>query len=399
MKKSALNHARIIKPVLYFLPVFMLLCHCALPAFARGGGKSEEINATYRNLAEKMKEYYEGGELRQVIDLYNKECCEPGAGLEKWEPGKEKGEFKKVKKEIRAEFYQFLALSLIALNRPELGETYVRKMLVLRRDEGTDKYWLAVREMARYRYYVAPRFLVGVNLGTNFTFVRPGQRYMVLEPASETGREAYQKKYAFSFSHSRAMQAGLIIEYALDKNISIAIQPSISTQKFQYKNTFIRTDETGATDPATLDYTHNHTLGYLEIPLLLKYRLIKPKFKPYIQAGVYYSMLRSAIKSLHAESRDKEYKEDAIVDIKQLLNRTNLGIWVGAGIESNIGGFRLQIETNYKFGFKNIVDTANRFTNQQLMYAFYDVFDDMKLRNWELTLKVLLPISFKAFRR
>ncbi|HLP60568.1 MAG TPA: outer membrane beta-barrel protein, partial [Candidatus Deferrimicrobium sp.] len=145
--------------------------------------------------------------------------------------------------------------------------------------------------------------------------------------------------------------------------------------------------------------THNHNLEYLEIPFLFKYRLIKPKFKPYIQVGIYYSMLQSATKSLQAVSRNREYKENAIVDIKQLINRSNLGIWAGAGIELYIWGFRLQIETNYKFGLKNIVAKANRFTNEQLMFAFYDVFDDMKLRNWELTLKVLLPISFKAFRR
>ena len=123
-------------------------------------------------------------------------------------------------------------------------------------------------------------------------------------------------------------------------------------------------------------------------------------FKPYIQVGVYYSMLQSAIKTLDAVSLpDQEYREEAIVDIKGLFTGSNLGIRVGAGIDYDIGGFRLQLEANYKFGINNIVDKANRFKNEQLMFAFYDVFDDMKLRNWYLSFKILLPISFKAFRR
>lgn len=376
---------------------FLLLATC--PGMMRAGVKSNELNDRYRNIAEKMKELYEGGELYQVIDLYKKQCCEAGAETGEWKAGKEKKEFKKVKKEIRADIYQPLALSLIALHRPELGEIYIRKILVLRRDEGTGKYWLSIREIARNRYYVAPRFLVGVNLGVNFTFVHPGERYMVLVPVDPGKIDSYQKDYSFNLSDSRGTQYGLVLEYALTKHLSITIQPAFSSMKFRYKNRFTREDETGQT-ATTLDYTHRHKLGYLEIPLLFKYRFIKPKFKPYLQVGVYYSMLQTAIKTLNAVSLpDQEYREQAIVDIKQLLTRSNLGIRVGLGVDYDIGDFRLQVEANYKFGFNNIVDKANRFGNEQLMFAFYDVFDDMKLRNWELSVKLLLPISYKAFRR
>ncbi|HLP58205.1 MAG TPA: hypothetical protein VK186_05210, partial [Candidatus Deferrimicrobium sp.] len=243
MKKSA-----------FFVLFLVLLLLAVAPGSALGSSESKALNEKYRNIAEKMNELYEGGELLQVIDQYNKECCDAGSEIGEWKPGNEKKEFKKVKKEIRADIYQPLALSFFALHRPEFGEIYIRKLLVLRRDEGTAKYWLSIREIAKNQYYVAPRFLVGVKLGTNFTFVQPGERYMIIVPCHGTNKVAYQKNYVFSLSHSRAMQAGLIIEYALTKNFSISIQPAISTQKFQYKNTFIREDEPRKL-PATLDYT------------------------------------------------------------------------------------------------------------------------------------------------
>jgi hypothetical protein len=399
MKKSALR-----PPGLMLTVMFLVLA--ASSAVVPAGGKSEALNAQYRKIAEQMKELYTGGKLHQVIGLYNGTCCKPGSVTGKLKPGKEKKEFKKVKKEIRADIYHFLALSLIALHRLEPGEIYIRKILVLRRDEGTGGYWLSIRETAKNRYYVAPRLLVGVKLGTNFTMAHPGDRYAVMEFAAETGGDTYRKEYGFHFTHSRGSQAGVIIEYALSKNLSVVMQPTVTSLKFQYKNSFERKEENinsgGNTviTTTTLDYTHRQELGYLEIPLLLKYRLIKSKIKPYFQVGAYYSVLQSGTKTLDAvRLPDEEYKEEAIVDIKQLFTGANFGIWVGAGIGYEIGGFHLQIEANYKHGFNNIIDEAGRFENKELMFAYYDVFDDIKLRNWDISLKVLLPISFKAFRR
>jgi hypothetical protein len=395
MKKSVLRQpCRILMITFFFI--------AASSAVVLAGGKSEELNEKYRKIAEQMKELYTGGKLHQVIDLYNGTCSKPGSVSGKLKPGKEKKEFKKVKKEIRADIYHFLALSLIALHRLEPGEIYIRKILVLRRDEGTGGYWLSIRETAKNKYYVAPRLLVGLKLGANFTMVDPGHRYKVLEPAAKTGNDKYQKDYDFSFTHSRGSQAGVIIEYALSKNLSVTIQPTVTSLKFQYKNRFTREElmGSGEIEVTTLDYTHRQKLSYLEIPLLLKYRFVKPKFKPYIQVGAYYSILQSGTKTLDAVSLpDEEYEAKAIVDIKKLFTGSNFGIRIGAGIGYEIGGFHLQIEANYKHGFNNIIDEAGRFENKELMFAYYDVFDDIELRNWDISLKVLLPISFKAFRR
>ncbi len=400
MKRSGPNKHR---NILHYMLAFAFLFLAASPALVHAGAKRAQLNEKYRIIAERMKEAYENGELHRVLDMYNRECRKPGGKTGKWRIGKENKGFKKVKKDIRAEIYHSLALSLIALDRPKLGDVYIKKILVLRRDEGTGKYWLSIRETAKNKYYVAPRLLIGLNAGANFTTAHPQKRYSILNSKTEIDGTSYQKDYVFSFNHSRGTHAGIILEYVFSRNLSVSIQPEIGSMRFQYENSFIRGGENddGEPDTTTLNYTHRQKLGCLGIPVLFKYRFPgKTKFSPYFQVGGYIRLVQSAIKTVNGISLpDGDYREEAIIDMKKQFVGTAFGLQAGAGIAYDGKWYRLQIEANYKHGFTNIIDEAMRFKNDQLLYAFYDVSDDIKVRNWDLSLKVLLPISYKAFRR
>jgi hypothetical protein len=379
-----------------FVLIFIFLFFFAAAAAEKGKGKGKhaELNRQFRSISEQMKDFYQNGKLEEVIGLYEKNCLKEGKE-------KEKKNFKKVNKEVRAEIYRLLYLSYTALDMPGAAEGILRKFLVIRHREGVDKSdWVYIRKIAGAKYYVAPRFLVGLKLGTNFTMMQPGDRYMVLEPVDSTRMDFYQKDYVFHLNHSRGTQFGMVLEYALTKHLSITIQPAVSTVKFKYTNTFTRERE--GKDDLTLNYTHRHKLGYIEIPVLLTYRRITGKFKPYFQVGGYYSLLQSGEKLLQAVSLpDEEYKEEAIVDIKQQFTTSNFGFWLGAGLEYELNnmGIRLQAGVSYRHGLNNITDKAQRYENKELMFSYYDVFDDMKPGNWALSVKVLLPLSYKAFRR
>lgn len=377
-----------------YILLFSLLVLIAATVFARGDGKSkEELNTYFRNKVDEMKTFYDNGDLNSIINLYFKECC-------KEDKKNEKKEFRKIKKEIRADIYQLVFLSYTELDKPELADIYLKKFLVIRRGERTDDYWRSLRTAAKDKYYVAPRWLVGLKLGTNFTFPHPINRYHVLAPASETGEADYQKDYGFHLTHSRGLQAGIILEYAIRKNLSVTVLPTVGSLGFQYKNSFKREGES-AGDTVTLNYTHRQKLNVIELPVLLKYRFIKTKLRPYVQVGVYCNLLQSAVKSLQAVSDPEEegYKDETIVKIKELFTRFNVGLWIGGGIGYETGDLRLAVEVNYKHGLNNIVDKDRRYENPELQFAYYDVFDDIKVRSVELSLKVMLPLSFKAFRR
>lgn len=401
--------------VLVLMLIFTVITFAYNSSSKSNKSKKEQLNEEFRNIAEEMRDAYENGDLNKVIDLYTKKCCKDydKAGKGKAKAGVENKRFKKVTKEIRASIYQWVLLSYTALDRPDLGDIFLKKLLILRRAQGTGDYWLSIRNAANTRYYVAPRLLVGLNAGINFTLVEPGDRYSILEASYETQGNPYQKDYDFHFKHSRGTQLGVIAEYALTKNFSINIQPTLSTLKFQYIDTIEwEIDKSGEPSgtPITMEFIRRHRLSYMELPVLLKYQFGKGKLKPYLQIGGFFRIITSAYKKLykiHTEtvqadpfidfSTGEKFLEE--IPIKEKITRTNGGLLVGAGIGRDIRGLRLSIEVNYKYGLNNIVNEENRWGDMNITLGHYDVFDDMKIRNWDLSVKVLLPISFKAFRR
>ena len=388
------------RPTGLALPVLVLLAAlliCPAVTSAAKAGKKEKregLNTQFRTIAEEMKALYQDGKLEEIISSYKKNCL-------RRDKDKLKKQFKKVNKEVRAEIYRLVFLTYTALDKPEAADSILAKFLAIRHHEGVDdSAWVYIREIAEKKFHVAPRFTVGFKAGINYTMVQPGDRYMVLEPVNPAERESYHKNYRLHLNHSRSSQYGLILEYGLTKNISITIQPTLDTVRFQYKNVFTREQEDD--EPTTLNFTHRQQLNYVDVPVLLTYRLLAGKFKPYFQVGGYYSILTAAEKLIHGVSLPgEEYEEEVIIGIKDQLNTSNFGVWISAGLEYELGrsGIRLQLATSYRHGLNNMVNEDRRFENKQLMYAFYDVFDDMKLRNWDLSINILLPLSYKAFKK
>jgi hypothetical protein len=376
--------------------IFMLIFLAAVLTFAQASSKSKkaQLNEDFRKIADVMKESYDNGDLDNIIDLYNKNCCKG----DKAKPGKEKRQLKKVRKEIRADIYKWMALSYFALDRPEKGNIYLRKLLALRHDEVTDSYWLSIRNTAKNKYYVGPRLSLGFKAGLTYSMAQPYKRYFIFEPEPSIGLDSYRKDYFFNFTRSQGTQLGGIIEYGLTKNLSINVQANYTELKFLYKNS-ITWEEKGEGESITADFIHHQYKGLFEIPVLLKYRFVESKLKPYLQGGVFCYVLISAYKTIDVDLTKAEVETAVDIKIKDQFTTFNYGLWFGAGIGFNLGRFRLEFEANYKHGLNNIVDVNHRYDNQAIMYGYYDVFDDMKLRTWDLSLNVLLPISFKAFRR
>ena len=55
------------------------------------------------------------------------------------------------------------------------------------------------------------------------------------------------------------------------------------------------------------------------------------------------------------------------------------------------------IEFRYKRGLTNVIDEEQRYHYDKLVFGYYHVYDDIKLTNWELSARLSLPLSFKAF--
>ena len=375
---------------------------CSVFASAQVGDKSkrqaaEEENQGFKTTAEKMKKSYDTGDLNEVIQLYNKHCLKDG---------KEKKGFKKAKKKTRADIYQWLTLSYMALDMPEQGNIYLEKVLALRPYEGVDNYWLSIRQAARGKYYTAPRLLVGVTLGPNMTFARPNKRYSFFNPTneSESIKEQYHKDYGGGPGHSLGTRWGIIAEYTLTKNFSLRFHPSLYHIKFRYINRYNWTPPvTGVVEAIDAKLTHDQSLYYIELPLAIKYRLVTPgsPFHPYLQIGGFFRLRASAYKSIEVAVVPEmaTFTGEDKIDIRKRFDRGGGGLLIGAGIGYDARGFRLEAELNFKYQVNNIVNEKYRDDNQQLVFAYFDVFDDMKLINWDLSINILVPLTFKVFRR
>ncbi|MCI0470929.1 MAG: PorT family protein, partial [Candidatus Aminicenantes bacterium] len=390
--------------ILCLLP---LLC---LSISLYGGSKSSKtrFNEKFRTIAVEMKESYDKGDLERVIGLYRANCCIAASEKEKTETAEESMEFQKVKKEIRADIYQWVTLSYMALDMPGMADVYLKKLLVLRHDEGTDRYWLSIRETAKNKYDVAPRLLLGIKSGINLTIAQPGARYSILEHVSQAGMTPYEKDYSFNFTQNCGSQYGFCAEYALSKHLWLSTSLVCDVLLFQYKN---RIEWSAGAYPITNDYTHRQRLIEIEIPLFLKYQAANKNLKPFFQLGGFIHILANAFKGIVRRTRERinnqpggvisyeyVYKDLQIRD--QIFN-FNAGLSIGAGVGYDIGGsgLRLAVEANYRYMFNNIIDGKRRWTNQNLLLGYYDVFDDIRISNFDLSFKILVPISYRAFKK
>jgi hypothetical protein len=197
---------------------------------------------------------------------------------------------------------------------------------------------------------VAPKWLLGLKYGINFTF--PAGTYKRTDP-------------------SRGSQPGVILEYALTKDLSVSIHTAYTSLRFQDQVNSI---------------THHPELVYVEIPVLLNYKFLKGNLRPYLQIGLFSHYLIDANNVVNV-SEPEPVREN----IKNEIRPFNWGFWVGAGIGLDIKAkgfwFRPGIEVNYKHGFRNIVNKN------------YNGTSDLRVRNFEISLKLLYSIYRTSFRK
>lgn len=374
--------------------LLLLIFNLSVTATTTPKSKRATLYEKYRSIADDMEDAYNDGDLNRVIKLYEENCRKNQTA----QPGEEKKKFRRLKKELRAGIYKWLALAYIELDRPGLAEVFLKKLLVIRHDEDIGQYWLPLRKLARDKYDVLPRWQVGVILGANFTDIHLLEPYSVFQSIVDGGSD-YGKTYGFHLNHSRGSQVGLTVQYALEKNLLLCVRPTVGSLQFQYKTGL----QWGDSD-ITAEMTHNQRIKYIGAPVYLKYLFYNGKWQAYAQAGGFFRFNTAAYKSIDTVIKETGGKFEEKIKEISILNqivRSNFGFMLGASVSfgSPLAGVHLELEVNYKHAFGNIVNRKNRYENTDLLFRYYDVFDDIKIRNWEVSLNVLLPVSFKAFRK
>ncbi len=243
--------------------------------------------------------------------------------------------------------------------------------------------------------FLEKQFWLGFKAGVNLSDPLPQARYSVIMP-SNYDQSLTNKKYE-SFNKIGS-HATLEVTFYF-KGISISAQPTYRTSRFAYSNEYTWTNPETPGERLNLIFDQEQKLDYADLPLLLKYEFTQNKLRPYLQAGVYYSILINAQKSVTVSGTDNASggtntfrNEPVVVGAKDLFTN-NWGLMGGAGLNYNLGNVRVVLDVSYHMGMSNIANVNNRYSNDRLS-GIGDAQDDLKTNHLMFSVGCLFPMRF-----
>jgi hypothetical protein len=256
---------------------------------------------------------------------------------------------------------------------------------------------LMAKKKNPFNFDAPTKWRMGVKFGYNRSRINVRESYTVFSPLDLTtsAREkAYDKKKTGSY------QIGLITTFYPINNIGISFQPTLFNYKYGYTTQFEWKTDGSSNLNYLLEYKHTQNLSYLELPLLLRLYPINGIVHVFVQGGGYYNKLLNAKKTIESKSVENpgpgEYVssgEKQSMDVNDSYIKTYTGWIIGGGAGFNADNFRFALEANYRKGINNIVNEKNRYKNNQLTNAYYDVPDDISLKNIEISFTCTLPLD------
>jgi len=241
--------------------------------------------------------------------------------------------------------------------------------------------------------FLEKQFWLGLKLGGNLSSVPVEASYEIFSPVD--GVEQSPKKYDSYKGVSG--QIGLEVSFYF-KSFSLSFQPTYQQTKFSYSKDYLWAGNESETLEMT--YEHDHKVGHVLLPLILKYELTGNKLRPYIQGGVYQAILLNADKSVTISGTDyasggvNEFQKEPIeVNATDLFAKYHWGLVGGAGVYYNLGNVRLNLDVQYRSALSTITSNENRYSNDMLVSAG-DVMDDLRLNTIAVSIGCLFPMRF-----
>ncbi len=288
---------------------------------------------------------------------------------------------KAANKQQRAEVMRLAAMTALYKKRTDLADKYIKKILMYQPSYKIDNVntndLIAIKAKLE-KLYAVPKLSVGVGVGTNTTFIeRTDEQTLMNHDAGE------DSKYKNTIG---AISLFATFEYALMPVLSFSGKLSYTNNKYKYLLPIISDDRKD---------TAFQTLNYIQLPLTARFGVFSSrKISPYIQGGATFKYLSSS--------------ERLVNDTKSPMNEYyktfDIGLLAGGGVKLYLSKFAiLNIEVLYYHGFNEINNSENRFLSgpagDEFLFQYYDVMDNIKLRNMSLSLSLSYAINHKVFRK
>jgi len=243
--------------------------------------------------------------------------------------------------------------------------------------------------------FLEKQWWLGFKAGINLAKASPINRYTVMTPTNYA--LALTDKSYDSFG-KLGSQATLEATFYY-KGFSFSVQPTYRHSRFTYSNQYQWDNPENTAERLTLQYDQEQKIDYADFPLIVKYDILRNKLRPYVQAGIFYSMLINANKSVQVTGTDyasggiNQFSYDPVIVGAEDLFENYWGIMAGLGLDYNLGNVRVVLDASYWKGMSNITNVDNRYGNDRLV-GIGDAQDDLDLNNIVISAGVLFPMRF-----
>lgn len=241
------------------------------------------------------------------------------------------------------------------------------------------------------------QLFMGVTTGLNYSFAKATDSYSILMPTTNSASTAFEKKYDKIFQNN-GNQFGIHLLYGITKNISVVAQPSYITGRFAYISSYTWTDTVESMD-FSRELHHTQKISYFTIPVMARWDFTISQFSPFVQVGAFADFRSRGYKSVRydnvidGEVADDETNVSTEMLMTQHLNKSNLGLMGGIGITYFTKHIIFGFESNFRYGFKPLINDQMRFSDLTgFTTQHLDVLDQVKWGTWSFQFSVKLPI-------
>lgn len=241
------------------------------------------------------------------------------------------------------------------------------------------------------------KFWLGLKAGVTFSKAQPIERYSAIGAPSGQKQVDEEKKYG-KVLKNRGQTIGVIFGYAATQHVLFTFQPAYSYYKYAYTTSYKWQNSTG--DAYQISTEQNNRLGYIELPLSLLLRKQWGHVEPYVHVGWYYGFFVGGKKKVkyteslvEGGSESNLPSQTEVYGVGNQLMKWQMGALAGVGIAYTIQYFRIGLELAYKQGFYNLTDVKTRYKDKHMISKFFEVPDDFRLNQMELTLNFFMPID------
>jgi len=246
--------------------------------------------------------------------------------------------------------------------------------------------------------FTSSQWYVGISSGINQFQPKVQESFSEID---YWGADVLETKDYSSSEQPIGYHLGLITIFSPTKFLQIALNPSYAQQRWGYRTEYAWNDIDNENNSYEVDYSHQYTLHYLQLPLTARYVFLPRRWKPFIQAGIQYQMRVDATKELVSAGTDftsgspiSLQNDTQSTTATSLFNNSQWAAKAGGGIYYHFTGCMAGIELNYYYGLNSIVNDQTRFSATRNFQGLGNALDDIRLSGREITFQLVFPMKY-----